>query len=931
MDFQAVWVTRSSGAIDRFEAVPVGAGEAVVITNLPDAFDDLVPVGGAVDIMKLYALVFPDFPCETLEQLLPEDERNAAGVWRTWERVERRLVALPLWALEAMREVYRYLEEGALERVITVMARRVERSGIGSRQWQDSFKAESGRVERKEFLPEHDECSALDGSAVAAHILPGGCFARLMPGYEVRGGQVEMLHGVTQAFNEGRHLLVEAGTGVGKSVGYLLPAAAWALLNDLPVIISTNTRNLQSQLIEKDVPLVCRAMLEAHSGTPLRVALIKGRSNYLCLRRLSILLEQGTLELDRNELRHFAATVAWAVMTPDGDLDTLAGAGHAEGSFLAKISSTAEECPGRSCRYWRRCFLQKARAKAMAAHIVVANHALVFAELQAPGAILPLYAQVVFDEAHNLEEVATRYLSCEISPLRLRQLINTLSRVRGRKGSGVLDLLRRNIIKGVVTHDEDEASALRRQIRLLLEALEDVQTLAKEMFELLFGLVAQQRQATRFRCVAAVEGEAQEGVVVPLFADAEEAKKHYVREVCHNGAFLALPTTWHEAELQEVALGLRTLLQATAQNLLKLGEMLRQLKQTELPLAGDQASGIDGAAVALRTFAHDLEFVLAANDVNHVFWAEPESRSSGSVKLFAAPLSIGETLASLLYEKKSSVIFCSATLRVGSSFSFICKRLGIDRISADKVLTCVAQSPFNYLTQCAALAPNFLPSPTGAGGGAYVEQLSALMLEVFVRTRGCALGLFTSYEMMQQVAALLEQPLSEVGIRLLVQGSSGSRDQITRIFRSGAACVLLGAQSFWEGVDVVGEALSCVVMARLPFAAVQEPIFAARCEQIDQAGGNSFREFSLPTAVIRFRQGFGRLIRSRSDKGIVMVADPRIINKSYGKVFSKSLPCSMVTVGSRVELLERVEVLFAPDGTTGYSNKGSSPQCGEEE
>ncbi|NLF99853.1 MAG: hypothetical protein GX565_06850, partial [Lentisphaerae bacterium] len=286
-------------------------------------------------------------------------------------------------------------------------------------------------------------------------------------------------------------------------------------------------------------------------------------------------------------------------------------------------------------------------------------------------------------------------------------------------------------------------------------------------------------------------------------------------------------------------------------------------------------------------------------------------RSAGTANLYAAPLSIGEALAELLYRQKATVVFCSATLRVGSSFGYISRRLGIDRLEPEQVMTCVAESPFDYLTQCAALAPVFLPAPTGPAGGAYAEQLSGLMLEVFTRTRGRAMGLFTSYEMMNQVARLLEAPLREAGVRLLVHGSNGTRDQITRIFRSGGACVLLGTHSFWEGVDVAGEALSCVVMARLPFAAVTDPIVEARCEQIERAGGSAFREFSLPQAVIRFRQGFGRLIRTRADKGVVIVADPRVVTMTYGATFRKSLPCPLLRVESRADLLARVEALFA--------------------
>lgn len=531
----------------------------------------------------------------------------------------------------------------------------------------------------------------------------------------------------------------------------------------------------------------------------------------------------------------------------------------------------------------------------MAAHVVIANHALVFSEANMPGTALPPHAQIVFDEAHNLEEAATRHLSTEITQARFNQMMRRLSRGRGRRAGGVLEVLRNHLEKGAVTADEETAKALRRRIRNIKAALEESQTAARRLFETFHGIVAPGRDPVRFRCVP-VEGG--------------EGEPSCRREVFREKSFAPCPPAWDEQRLAGEKVALKeTLAQASGQ-LLELGEALRQTSEGELSLYGDQAANVEGAAAALREFAMDVDFVLAAADAGHVFWAEPVTRSAGTANLFAAPLSIGEALASLLYRQKSTVVFCSATLRVGSSFSYIGKRLGIDLLEPESVQTCVAESPFNYLTQCAAMAPVFLPAPSGQTGGAYAEQLSGLMLDVFTRTRGRAMGLFTSYEMMNQVARLLEAPLQEAGIRLLVHGATGTRDQITRIFRSGGACVLLGTHSFWEGVDVAGEALSCVVMARLPFAAVGDPINEARCEAIERSGGSAFREFSLPQAVIRFRQGFGRLIRTRADKGVVIVADPRVVTMNYGSTFRKSLPCPVLQVDSLTDLLARVDALF---------------------
>ena len=925
--FRTVWVTRPPGRqspiFDLFKGDEGEAAdserETLYITQDTAAFEGLLPSDRAyaVDVLALHAFAFPDTPEDSAAEHLRQGGASGAGLWEVWRTIEARLAALPLWTLETIGLVLHDLDERGLAHVFGHFAECVRRAGTRCGPWLETFTPDARRNERR-TLPPHADCTPLDVDRLASHLLPGGTFSRLMPGYESRPGQVEMLRAVARAFSEGRHLLVEAGTGVGKSIAYLIPAAAWALLNDVPVVVSTNTRNLQAQLIEKDLPLV-RAAVCGDDSAPLRVAVLKGRSNYACLRRIALLLEQSHFELERPELRRFALALAWIAQSPDGDLDTFAGAGHADAVFLAKLSSTAEECPGRACRYWRRCFLQKARARAAAAHVVIANHALVFAESQAPGTALPPHAQIVFDEAHNLEEAATRHLSTELTQARLNQLLRRLSRGRGNRAGGVLEVLRNHLQKGAITTNEASTKALRRQIRQIRSALEEVQNSARILFEELHGLIQPGHDPVRFRCVpssAAVSVEADDlfaddegDDAATMCADGMPFSGAFTREVCRDKQFAACQGGWDEAEVQRCRLAVKHAVAEASGLLLELGEALRQTTEGELALYDDQAANVEGAAAALRAFALDMDFILAATDTEHVFWAEPPSRSAGTANLYAAPLSIGEALAELLYRQKATVVFCSATLRVGSSFGYISRRLGIDRLEPEQLMTCVAASPFDYLTQCAALAPVFLPPPTGSTGGSYSEQLCGLMLDVFTRTRGRAMGLFTSYEMMNQVARLLEEPLRAAGIRLLVHGTNGTRDQITRIFRSGGSCVLLGTHSFWEGVDVAGEALSCVVMARLPFAAVTDPIVEARCEQIERAGGSAFREFSLPQAVIRFRQGFGRLIRTRADRGVVIVADPRVMTKSYGATFRKSLPCPLLRVGSRDELLARVEAL----------------------
>jgi len=928
---KTVWVKRSPDGRPQFETHPAASPTALVeraagtrtflVTNEVEALRELLAdssaaaVATALDVADLFRFAFPSSSAETAVQMIAPDAPSAAGLWQAWERLLARFSAMPMWALETIELALREAEEPDLAGFFGCCAAEARMQGKACGAWRDTFPAvvASTRAARR-VLPSHEDCSPLDEAGVVALLGPDGPMSRVMPDYEPRAGQLEMLRAVVRAFNGAKHLLVEAGTGVGKSVAYLLPAALWARLNDVPVIVSTNTRNLQAQLLDKDLPLVRQVVdaTDAGGSGPLRVALLKGRSNYLCLRRLGGLLEHGQFELERSDVRAFARTVAWAVQTPSGDLDELLGGSGMEVGFGARLASLGEECTGRACRFYRRCFLQQARERAAQAHVVIANHALVFADLSAPGTALPPSNVIVFDEAHNLEEAATRHFSIEVTPTRLATLLRRLSRGKGRHAGGVLETLRHQVEKGDFGADAEKRDAVLRLLRDAAVEVVGVQDAGQRLFRALASLSEGATAPRRFKGAAGGAG--------PVFlasrpsGEGSAATPMSVPVADANGwsAVAGALTGFKETVLRTDAA-----LQALAQS-------VRLSTDGELSLHEDEALDLDACGVTLRTFALDADFVLGGSETAHVFWVQRARTREKLGEAWAAPLKIGPRLAAELYAKRDTVVFCSATLRVGSQFDFVAGRLGADQIAPERLSVCVAASPFDYPAQCAVLAPTFLPEP-GVDGRAYAEQLSALMLEVFILTRGRALGLFTSYEMMRQCAGLLREPLEAEGIRLLVQGESGSRDQITRLFRDGGARVLLGTHSFWEGVDVVGDALSCVVMARLPFAAVGEPIHEARCELAVAEQGSGFAHFSLPSAVIRFRQGFGRLIRHRHDRGVVIVADPRVITRRYSGRFVRSLPCPVEAVADRDALLARVQAVL---GDTPAVRTGSTPAFG---
>jgi Rad3-related DNA helicase len=898
---QAVWVAATAGgAAPRIAVHPaeVAAGEIFLFTNDPGRLAGLPREDGGsagrhvVEAAELQRLLRPEAAADNPDRMpaptpaAAEDRERQAPerlLWQLWRELERETRALPPWALGAAGEACQALGEEAIARLFRLAGGTARRGGTAKRPWQESFPVAARRVEQPP-LPGPDDCVALDLDEAARLLAPDGPVAGLLPGYEPRPGQEIMLRAVAEAFNSGRHLLAEAGTGVGKSLAYLLPAALWARRNGMPVVVSTNTRNLQTQLVEKDMPLVRQAIggLPGSGGVrPLRAALVKGRANYLCLRRLGGLLEQGVAGLDRQELRHFARVVCWAARTSDGDLDALAGGGSVDPSFLPRLASLAEECPGRACPLHRRCFLQKAREAAQRADLVVANHALVFTELETPGISLPRHEQIVFDEAHNLEEAATRFFSVECSPARLNAILRRLAGGGGPRRGGLLERLRRLAAGGGAGGGAETRAGLRRAVRVAQAGADDVGEAGRRLFQCFHRLLAPDEAPRRYRFPPAAEAAAGTG---------DDAGWRAAREAC---------AALGESIGNEIA----ALSQVMA--------LLAERRDGELDLTPAEGADVAGAIQMLRDFAADAAMTMQAGDDEHVFWLQRARGREPLGEARAAPLRIGPRLAAALYERRRSVILSSATLAVGGSFAFIGERLGLDLLPPGRLQTCLAPSPFDYVRQCAVLAPVYLPAPDDAGRS-YAAELATLLRLVATAIGGRTLALFTSHEMLRQCARMLATPLREAGIRLLVQGESGSRDHLARVFRRGEKCVLLGAQSFWEGVDVMGEALSCVVLARLPFASPGDPVLGARGELLDREGRGAFRALALPAAVLRFRQGFGRLIRHRRDRGVAIVADNRLLTRSYGALFRRSLPCPVLPCPDAGTLLRHVGELLPP-------------------
>lgn len=708
-------------------------------------------------------------------------------------------------------------------------------------------------VEDRQVIP--------DALATLDFFRPGGRLARILPAYEYRAQQEEMAAAVDDALRNNTCLVVEAGTGIGKSLAYLIPLVMKAIRSKKRVLISTHTVNLQEQLLLNDVPMVKAAL-----GIDFSAVLVKGRQHYLCLRRWERLLEEvqrstegedssycksgswegefhaqgkGTRLSELNDggaaTGFYARMAVWLAGTVTGDFGDLSLT-EGEREALAKVAATAEGCLGKSCSFAGRCFVNNARRKAEEATVLITNHALMLTDALTGGSVLPDYDSLVVDEAHHLEDVATEALTRSATEQAitrwLSRLFPLLLRARG---------VMRYLNAGPVLEKKVNAAA------------EEAKHAAKKLFSVLEELLGEGDPASNG---------------FPAARRLRDSRTHLVMDTPVRSWYVVLVE--------------------------KLGVLLRACRELTEEAKGWERTWVQEITLWIKEGQEILDtlvWIVENDDPHWVRWVEGKVYA-GAMRavLKAAPVSVQESLHAALFSHDRGMILTSATITVAGSFEHFTKRIGLDRLRPENVAFKTIGSPFAYEERASLCVVSDLPLLQEVPADEYFASISDALAEITLAVQERVLVLFTANRMMREVVLRLRPRLEAEKVVVLAQGIDGGRTRLLEEFKRTPYAVLCGTASFWEGIDISGGVLRLIVIVKLPFPPYEVPVMAARRARLAEMGEDDFRGLSLPHAVLRFKQGFGRLIRSHRDKGVVVVLDRRLVNKSYGPTFIKSLP-----------------------------------------
>lgn len=692
-----------------------------------------------------------------------------------------------------------------------------------------------------------------------------GLFAQKFPQYEEREGQIMMANAVETAFTDNQLLLVEAGTGVGKSFAYLIPAIEYSSRNNCKVVISTNTKNLQEQLFFKDIPTLAEIL-----PVKFKALIVKGRENYLCLNRwLETVLNLQSLT--RYEAHGLLYLVIWESLTGSGDISE--NNAFDKSKFPASWRLVVSEryfCGGLNrCPNSNNCHVMFIKKKLDEAGIVVVNHSLLLSDLMNEKKTLGEYSRVIIDEAHNLPSVAGKHLGFSLTYFDINQLLNHIVFIKQKKSIGLLPNFL-NIIENTLRDTETSKSHFLTQGKSIIEYIAENKREFSDVFDKLSHIAEDRGSYGKFRV--------KDSKVIPSF----------------EADFTKLRNKWNEL----------------CQKVFRFTELLRMTSKEIIHNYDKYLADFEGIYQQLSDIQESLTKLAQPEWSDYVMWLEQISTKSTDFPLVVinyAPIEVNEKLHGYLYNAVDTLIMTSATLAIRGVFKFFMNQSGLALLKDKPINQIIVPSPFDYDKQSKLFLTSFLPFTKDSF---YVDQALKVLNSLITNTKQGSMVLFTSYKDLNYAFRELQEPLYEQGIKLLAQGISGSRNTILNEFKRNKNSVLLGTSSFWEGVDVQGDSLSQLIVFKLPFQVPSEPLVEAYLEKLEAQNKNSFMHFMLPNALLKVRQGFGRLIRSKLDKGVVIILDKRVITTSYGDYFRQILPCQLQVVSTDLELVDLTNKFF---------------------
>lgn len=691
-----------------------------------------------------------------------------------------------------------------------------------------------------------------------------GILAKEIKGFEYRQEQEEMAQYIQDAINEDRKIIVEAGTGTGKTLAYLIPSIKWAVTNKKKVIIATNTINLQEQLLLKDIPLAKSIIKDEFS-----YVLVKGRNNYVCKRLFNELVLGKSIDIEtfsmeaREQIEYI---LKWGNKTKTGDKAELPFEVYPDVWEL--VQSTTELCLGKKCPYRKECFYMKTRMEKMEADILISNHHVFFADLNVRAEtdfdseylILPRYDMVIFDEAHNVESVARSYFSVEVSKISFTRLLNRIYQKKNKKKKEKSALIR--VEDTVDEKNLEDSEQYIYFLNTLKEEISILQNIGDEYFD-------------EIRKIYETNTEAP---IKKSLNNFEMTKSRFLENL---------------REKKDIFQG-------------KLADFLNLMMSFNNVIDGEkdknpEVINFNNHLKMFKAYIDSFKFINSFEDDNYIYWLDINSKRT-NVILTATPLNIAQKLSTVLFDNLDRLVFASATIVVNGNFNYFKKSLGLDE---EDCIEAIIKSPFDYDEQMSVYIPSDIQDSENIN--AFVSDASKFILNILLKTNGKAFILFTSYTMLNQIYYSISKKLKDKGFEVFLHGDK-PRSQIIKEFKEAENPILFGTTSFWEGVDVQGENLSNVIITKLPFLVPTDPVVSAISKKIEEDGGNSFMDFQLPEAIIKFKQGVGRLIRKKTDSGNIFILDNRILKKRYGSLFINALPSQKnIKILEKDDIIEEIE------------------------